>query len=380
MDTLHYATVVVRDAKQTARSHAEFYGITKWDVVNVTPDRLKNVTVHGRVPTAPPPFELAGPVPVPGEYGFISAIGSSPGGEVRFQLVQPTIGLSTFEEFFAVRGEGVHSIFASVVNAQEFPALKSWLASEGVPLGQSYRLGDATHYYFDMRGVVGGFYLEVTVPHAPDWERSTKPDEQWDFSAEVRRPKAADAVTRATGITHFGIVVEDLTTKLPRFATLFGQPVWRGMNWHTAPGSLEDTTNNGKPVEHGYFTGRADLGTNRSGLPYGFEVIQPTYGPSHYKEDFLQVLGPGIHHVDVRVPMKTWQEWEAVNAWLDTEMGAPTCMSGWLRGRSALFQYKDLRRRLGYVVEITAPRRENAGTPVRWQPNYWYDFSARAKA
>ena len=55
----------------------------------------------------------------------------------------------------------------------------------------------------------------------------------------------------------------------------------------------------GQPCNHGYFTGRADVGKNRSGVPFGFEVIQPTYGPSHYKEDFLQVLGPGIHHVDL---------------------------------------------------------------------------------
>lgn len=381
MDTLNYATVIVDDAKAAARHYAEFFGIEKWDVLNCSPDRLKNVTVHGRIPTSPPPYDLQGPVPVPGQYGFVSAIGSSPGGEIRFQLVQPTIGLSTFEEFRVTRGPGVHSIFASIVEPQDFRALKEWLETEGVKVGQSYKLGDADHYYFDMRNAIGRFYIEIVVPQSPAWERSVPPDERWDFSGEVQRPKEVEAVTRATGITHFGVVVDDLTQRLPRFAALFGQPVWRGMHWHTAPGSLEDTTNNGKPVNHGYFTGRSDLGKNRSGLPFGFEVIQPTYGPSHYKEDYLQILGPGIHHVDVRVPMESWEQWGTINAWLDEKMEAPTCMSGWLRNHSALFHYKDTRKRLGYVVEISGPRKATNGAPSKgWQPDYWYDFSARANA
>jgi hypothetical protein len=377
--TLQYATAVVRDAKAMARHYAEFFGIERWEVVHCTPERLSEMTVHGRIPTAPPPFDLNGPVPVPGQYGFISAIGSSPGGEIRFRLVQPTIGLSTFEEFLVTRGQGVHSIFASIVEPQDFPALRSWLASEGVPVGQSYRLGNAGYYYFDMRSALGGFYVQVVVPHAADWESSVKADEVWDFSREVERPAAVEAVTRAAGITHFGVVVDDLTQRLPRFARLFGQPVWRGMHWRTAAGSLEDTTNNGVPVVHGYFTGRADLGTNRSGLPFGFEVIQPTFGPSHYKEDYLRLLGPGIHHVDVRIPMSDWDQWEAINAWLAKDLAAPTCMSGWLRNHSTLFHYQDTRESLGFVVEISGPRKATNGGPVKgWQPDYWYDFSAQA--
>ena len=104
-------------------------------------------------------------------------------------------------------------------------------------------------------------------------------------------------------------------------------------------------------------------------------MIQPTYGPSHYKEDFLQVLGPGIHHVDLATAMEEWSEWDAVNQWLDS-MGAPTCMSGWLRNHSALFHYQDTRRKLGYVTEIHPPR--EPGKAGRWAPDYWYDFSAKA--
>jgi hypothetical protein len=50
-------------------------------------------------------------------------------------------------------------------------------------------------------------------------------------------------------------------------------------------------------------------------------------------------------------------------------------MSGWLRNHAALFRYKDTRQKLGYVTELSAPRKRDTPTG-RWQPDYWYDFSA----
>jgi hypothetical protein len=376
LQTLRYVTVAVHDAKAMARNYADFYGIERWNVTHVTPARLSAMTIRGRVPTAPPPFDLDGPVPVPGEYGFLSAMGSTPSGNLTFQLVQPTSGLSTFEEFLVTRGQGVHGICATVLDAAAFASLRAWLETEGLAPAQSYRLAGADYYYFDMRKLLGSFFVQVIVPHRDDWE-ALPVDEVWDFSRNLTRPADLKIATDATGISHVGVVVDNLSERLPNFARLFGHAVWRGMHWRTAPGSLEDTTNNGQPVVHGYFTGRADLATNASGLPFGFEVIQPTSGPSHYKEDYLQPLGPGIHHVDLRIPMQDWDEWERVNAWLAGSFGAPTCMSGWLRNHSSLFHYQDTRAKLGYVTEISAPRK--APGPRRgWQPDYWYDFSAQA--
>jgi hypothetical protein len=380
LQTLRHPTIVVHDARATALNYADFFGITTWQVRHLGPDRLQQATVRGRVPTAPPPANgMVGESPIPGAYGFISALGTSPNGNIMFELVQPTSGLSTFEEFLVTRGQGIHGLCATVLGAKEFDELRPLLAENDIRIAQSYRLGKAEHYYLDMRKPLANFFLEVVVPSADDWPTAVAPDEVWDLSGEVTRPKDVNAAINAVGITHFGCVIDNLQERLPNFARIFGENVWRGMNWHTAPGSLEDTTTNGRPVVHGYFTGRADLGTNRTGaLPFGFEVIQPTYGPSHYKEDFLLVLGPGLHHIDVRTPMADWAEWERTNVWMDERFGAPTCMSGWLRNKSALFHYKDTRQKLGFVTELSAPRRTDA--PVqRWQPDYWYDFSAVAR-
>jgi hypothetical protein len=374
VDTLYYATIVTRDAKALARNYAEFYGIDKWTVVNATPERLTNSTVHGRRPS--PPVSPGGPAP--GEYSFLSATGESENGGVRFQIVQPTGGLSTFEEFLVTRGQGVHGVFLAVIDGKDIDGLKSWLASENVPVGQSFTLdGAGDFYYFDTRKALGGFYVQVVVPRTENWEDAIKADDHWDFSGQVQRPPGVDGAQQVTGITHFGVVVPDVVERVETFARLFDQPRWRGMHWRTEDGWLEDTTNNGKPVVHGYFTGRGDVGKTKLGVNFGFEIVQPVSGPSHYKEDFLEALGPGIHHIDLTMPLKDQGEWDALNAWL-AGLGAPTCMSGWLRHHAALFHYQDTRQKLGYVIEIHPPANPNRSAGG-WAPDYLYDFSAKAE-
>lgn len=376
IDTLYYATIVAKDAKALARNHAEFYGINQWKVSHLTPDRLQNTSFRGRGRAMLVDQGLTGDHTAPGEYGFISAIGSSPSGGVTFQIVQPSVGLSTFEHFLVTRGQGVHSVFMSVVEKRDFADLKDWLASQGIGMAQSFTVDDAADFfYFDTRKALGGFYVQVVVPRTPQWQERIKADEEWDFSGEIARPAAAEAPARTVGIPHFGVVVHDVEEKVEMYSRLFGQPRWRGMHWRTEPGSLEDTTCNGKPVVHAFFTGRGDIGKTPMGIPFGFEIVQPTFGPSHYKEDFLQTLGPGIHHIDLSFPVKDWEEWEALNQWLAKDFDAPTCMSGWLRNHAALYQYQDTRKKLGYVIEIHAPKSPGQ-PPGMWAPDYWYDFSA----
>lgn len=379
VDTLYYTTIVTRDAKAAALKHSEFYGIKKWRVARLTPDRLHNKSWHGRGPGRANNDGLHGNTPAGGEFGFLMVNGATDDGTVEFQLIQPICGMSTFEQFLCTRGMGVHGVFMSVMTHSDFTSLKAFLKTEGIGIAQSFVIeGVAEFYYLDTRKALGGFYVQVVVPLSADWEKAMPCDEVWDFTAEVAaQPDVAAATKRTTAIPHFGVIVHDLHSHLGTFAKLFNTDIWRGMNWRTEAGSLEDTTTNGKPVIHSYFTGRADIGKTKSGAPFGFEVVQPCFGPSHYKEDFLQVLGPGIHHIDLNFPVTDWPEWEKLNTWLDEGFKAPCCMSGWLRGRSALFQYQDTRKSLGYVTEIHAPRPPDFNGPkIRWAPDYWYDFGA----
>lgn len=376
IDTLYHVTVVTRDARETARQHSRFYGIPSWKVVDHASARLTRTSFHGRGRgSSDLNAGMVGKAAAPGEFGFLSARGSTPNGGITFEIIQPTLGLSTFEHFLVTRGSGVHGVCMTVVKRAEIVALRNFLEGEGVPLALSYALNDSVDFlYFDTRKALGGFYVQVIVSDQPDWAATIAATETWSFEDQIPTDAAARPTQGSTAITHFGVIVHDLESQLKNFAKLFGQSVWRGMNWRTARGSLEETTCNGKPVIHSYFTGRADVGKTPLGPAFGFEVVQPCFGPSHYKEDFLQLLGPGIHHIDLNFPVTEWSEWDALNNWLDSDFGAPCCMSGWLRSKSALFHYHDTRKKLGYVVEIHAPRPDEA-PKARWAPDYWYDFS-----
>ncbi|HET6523092.1 hypothetical protein [Sphingopyxis sp.] len=372
VDTLYHATVISADAETTARHHSEFYGVERWDVTDFTPDRLTNQTIFGRVPTAPPPLDLSTPNPTPGTFGFRLARGTTPNGAITFNIVQPTGGLSTFEEFLVTRGPGIQGMCMTSVDKAGAEDLKSFFRGESIRLAQSYTVpGVAEFLYFDTRADLGGYYVEAIVPLVDDWQAAMPVDTTWSF--EIDEARAAYSRT-SPGITHFGVIVPQLRPVIERSAKLFGRDLWRGMHWRTEPGSLEEPTNNGKPVKHSYFTGRADLGKNSLGQPFGLEIVQPVFGPSHYKEDFLEPLGAGIHHIDLKVPMADWAEWEKFSEWLLEDMDAPVCMSGWLRDKVALFEYHDLRPRLGYVVELVAPLMPHCPKKP-WAPDYWYDFA-----
>lgn len=378
VDTLHHVTVVTRDARQTAREHARFYDIPVWQVINYSPERLTGTSVHGRGRSTHMDPKAVGSAAPPGVFGFLSARGTSRTNGVTFEIIQPTTGLSTFEHFLATRGKGIHSICLSVIKPEEIAPLRHFLHEHDVPLGMSYAINDKVNLlYFDTRKALGGFYTEVIVASQPDWQSTIAADETWDFSAEIPTQPGALPPQRIQGIGHFGVVVPDLEAYLGNFAILFGQPIWRLMNWRTSEWLLEDTTNNGKPVWHSFYAARANVGKTPLGIPVGFEVIQPLAGPSHYKEDFLQVLGPGIHHLDLAFPVKDWGEWAEFNRWADEDFSAPCCMSGWLRGRVHLYHYQDTRKRLGYVCEVHAPAPVDPPKPGASE-HYWYDFSAKS--
>lgn len=366
-------TIVTRDLRETAKAYSTFFGIRSWDVRHHTEERIDELCSRGFRPTARPDLDLATPSPLPNGFSFISATGRNASGGVFFELVQPTGGLSTFEEFLITRGMGVHSVCMTVLGQAEFEALRDRLASMGVTVAQSYRFGQADWYYFQARRWLGAFYVTIIVPQEAGAAVRTMPDEVWTFDDYRPAPDLAFG-HQVSGITHLGVVVPSLMDALPGIARMFGTPLWRGTHWRTAPGSLEDTTYNGTPIVHGYLTGRADFGKNSLGVPFGLEVIQPVSGASHYKQDFLDVVGAGVHHIDLKWPVETWEQWDAMNAWMADAFAAPTCMSGWLRNRSILFHYQDTREMLGTVTETHPPLPPNS-TGKLWAPDYWFDYS-----
>ena len=349
--------VVVKDVRAMARNYAEVFGIDKWQIVDHSADRLTNVTKDGRAPVVPP--------------SFIMALGETE--QIHFTLVQPTGGESYFSEFLATHGEGIAGIHTAMVQKSDIKGLIDFLAGEGVGIGMSGTLDDAISFYsFDTRKALGGFQVMVLVPEVEDVFSKIKVDEVLDYSGETFRPSGRGPFD-TPGNSHFGVVVFDLMESLQNYHRLFKVPQWRGMNWRTEPGWLEGPTYYGKPVDHAYFTGSAGVGD--TGM--AFEVIQPTFGPSHYKEDFRSIVGEGIHHMNLK-PFKVIDEYQSVEKWFKG-MGIDMVMSGGLRYGVADFWYMDTRQKLGgYVAEMTCPRPVQ-GERRRFDPDWQYDFSVIAE-
>lgn len=386
VDQLYHTVVVVDDAKRMAKNYALFFGIDKWKVMHHTRARLSNVTAYGRGTSRPDFFNIPEGERGAGEYEFIVAEGTNPTNGLTFQLIQPTAGLSIHEEHFVTRGNGVQALCLTVTDNNGIADIREFLAGEGVKVRQSYTIDNAADvYYFDTRKAVGGYYLKVVVPRVENWQEAIKVDETWDFSGEVSRPEQTNAMLKIQGLGHFGVVVHNLMDTVESTSRIFGQTIWRGQNWSSFTGSLMDCTNNGQSVKHAYFTSTGIIGKNANGMDFGFEMIQPTFGPSNYKEDFLLAVGEGIHHVDLRIPFESFEDFVATDFWW-REIGAPVCMSGWLNRKNVpfpQFQYQDTRNLLGFVSETHAAHQPTTDGPPKpfmpGIPRYMHDFGTRVE-
>jgi hypothetical protein len=140
-------------------------------------------------------------------------------------------------------------------------------------------------------------------------------------------------------------------------------------DWRTEPGLLDRPFYRGKDVEHEYYTGLAPF------RDFGFEIIEPTLGPSHYNREFRDVYGEGAHHLLLSVTADQ-ELWDANREWLDS-IGVPLAMGSTLVGGSGEFVYYDTAPDLGgWMLEATC--RHFAAEPHLVQPHYVIDFAALA--
>jgi hypothetical protein len=165
-------------------------------------------------------------------------------------------------------------------------------------------------------------------------------------------------------VWHFGVAVEDLMGRLPGYARILGLQDWTFTHFEPRPGSLDSATLNGRPVEY------ASLLALCSVADFGFELLQTTFGPTHFQEEMLERFGEGIHHM-LLLPGETEERWPLLRAEMEG-MGAQVAMSGVVRGGAAEYRYYDTRTLLGgYLVEAIVRHRQ---LPSR-EPDYRFSFS-----
>ena len=332
VDGLHHVTMVVNDARASAVKFAALYGIATWNVRVCDASRLRDTTTHGFA----------------AEHHYRAATGvlATASGPLTFVLVEPLAGWTSYHEFLNTRGEGIHSICTAVVTPGDAAALASWLAARGVGVAQSSRRDDGTEtWLFDTRAKLGGFFIENLAERVLGAAALEPVDEVWDLRASAGDPP----LMQLDGIKHFGVVVPDLMTAVRGYAELFGITKYTFRNWRKAPGSLDDPTYLGRPVDHAYFTTMVTPADD-----VAFEVIQPTLGPTHYNEDFLQRIGPGIHHIHGGM-LADAAAWDELAERMERN-GVPMVMSGGILNRYVDFYYLDTRAAAaGYVTEFVVP-------------------------
>ena len=216
-----------------------------------------------------------------------------------FRLVQPAGGDGPFAAFLARRGEGIGGLGLAVGRAAGPEAL-------------------------------GGCAVEPAAG-APD-----AADEEWDLGGGALQP--------APRVAHAGVVVRDLDQRSASWDRVFGPLGWRFTRLRPAPATLD-----GHPVEHEFRLARAEVG----GLE--IELIEPTVEPTHYRREFLDRFGEGVHHL-LLWPALTEAEWPGLRRWMESN-GAPVVTSGAVRSGGAEYFYLDTRRLLGgYLVEAILRR------------------------
>ena len=356
--------VVVKDLEHATRRYAEILGIDTWEVRHYSPNRVDHLVSRGRVVGAT--FRTATGRTV----GAKREAGVSPGPDgvpVTFELIEHEQGETPFAEMRFRRGQGISHLTLTRCTPAEWVGIRERLAAAGIGIAATIAVDGLERHFVDTRRVLGGFLVEVEV--AEDPETQVGVDETWEHAGSYTRPEGVGPVP-VQGVGHFGVVVDNVVETIERYHQVFGIEQFRMRDWRTEPGLLEAPYYRGESVDHEYYTGLAPF------RDFGFEIIEPTLGPSHYNREFRDLYGEGVHHMLLSVTADK-ELWARTNAWLDS-IGIPLAMGSPLVGGSGEFCYHDTGADLGgWLLEATC--RHFAADPQLLQPHYVIDFAAMAE-
>ena len=357
-NTLHSVGVTVRDLDATMIELGRLLGIDAWEVGTV---EVADAIHHGRRTTGGSYRVATGTTTLrPDLAGRSEGRSGFPFRSVTFELVQPLEGETPFKEFLAVRGQGVSHVVVDEGPGGDAASLGAGLAAAGIPVAAEFTVGGERRRFHDTRKALGGFLLEVRPAGAGTPGRAV------DVGRRYERPAGVGPLP-VIGVSHFGVVVDDLMAALPEYHRLLGCETFPVKNWRACHGSLDAPYYRGAPVEHGYVTGMGSCGD------FQFEIIQPTYGPSDYNVGFRDRSGPGIHHLLLYVTGAP-EQWEANVRGMEL-MGHPQLMGSDLNGGAAEFCYFDTAAATGFVIEgVLGGKSVTPPDPESVEPYYIVDF------
>jgi len=339
---LRRVRVVVRDLEESMRTYAALLGMGTWSFAVLDTSAGASVEVAG----------------VGIEAAFKVAVHASAEG-TEFELIQPLTGGTSFARQLATSGVSVHDICVTSGSASEDRRIVENL-QRSTPLRQKVRVGDGTVWWFDTSKALGGYCLSVGDQDA--WDHAAARSEEVNLSDLV------DPDLDFTGRTvkHLGVVVRDIEECTRAHARIFGQQRWPVINFNTDLDTLDEVVYDGTAGSDAYLSSSAPLGELRasqpmggaavdrdhsraSGRELGVEIIQPTGGPSRYREGFLDQGGEGVHHLYFG-PVETQEDWERTQDAFARRQ-APMITRGRAFGGAVDYAYFATLEHLGFDIE-----------------------------
>lgn len=126
--------VVVKDIAASVRRYADEYGIGPWEIYELNPDTVENMTIHGQ----------------PQKYAMKIALASI--GEVEIELIEPLCDKSIYAEFLREHGEGIHHLACDV---KDYDGTKAFFKKKGNQILQEGTWNGETFTYFDNKQDLG---------------------------------------------------------------------------------------------------------------------------------------------------------------------------------------------------------------------------------
>ena len=162
MRSIDQIAVVVKDLDAAMERYGTHLGIGPWEVYTYGPQRLSTMTFRGV------------------EQPYVMKLALAMVGSTQYELIEPLEGPTTYHEFLAQRGEGLHHLGYYVA---DIDAEIARMTALGYPLLQSGRGfgvdGDGAYAYFDSAHVLGCIVEAITPP-------AQMPPAEYVFPGDVR--------------------------------------------------------------------------------------------------------------------------------------------------------------------------------------------------
>ena len=160
VESIDHVGVLVRDLDRAMEHYTNDLGMGPWAIYTLSPDSVRDMTVHGK------------------QQGYVYKLALCNVGPVLYELMESVQGPNIYEEFLSEHGEGVHHLGYFV---EDIDAEISRMGSKGFGLLQSGRgfgtNDDGAYAYFDTERTCGCILEALELPAEMPPPEQSYPDQ-----------------------------------------------------------------------------------------------------------------------------------------------------------------------------------------------------------